>query len=439
MSADKKLFKNSILTIFIVSFLELLYYMTNCSYIAIIILGMAYELIMCSRYIKNRLIFSPIIFSDFFTICLFLYQLKLIKSYSDLPIKAVVCILLCSFLWKIINLYSSFTVSELKDNKKFDFNISKNKFKSYLFVVFLIAVFFMLLEWYKAGGIPALRSDAEVFRFKVKINGITHMMAIMNKIVAILAATYLICTENRNSKDIFVTVIFIISTSLIYLTAMRSELVIIVFVVAILICIKHKVNLIKLLYILLPILLFVAIFPIYRKYGIYGTLYIDDQKAISSYPSLWFLSPMYQTLCDSIGVFGKVTKMFPKSFPYGILQYSFLSQIPFVDIGKNVSVDIGVYTGKSFYSGLTSTYLGDCYADGGLISCLFYTAIMAIWARDVFCKFVHKRNLKYTILYAFMFYNILMLAYGNTIIELSFVFYYFVISFLCDLLNKSKI
>ena len=294
----------------------------------------------------------------------------------------------------------------------------------------------MILEWYMAGGIPALRPDSEIFRFTVKINGITHILAIMNKIVAILSAGYLICREKKSKNDSVILMIFCLSTLMIFLTAMRGELVVIFFVVGILICCKHKISFFRLFLLVVPIMVFIAIYPIIRKCGIYGELFIMDQQAISTYSNIWYFSPLYQTLCDSVGVFGTVTKMFPTSYSYGIIEYSVVSQIPFVHLGRNVSAEIGDFLNSSFYSGLTSTYLGTCYADGGVIGAFIYTFIMAVWARYIFNNYVRTKNFQNTILYAYMFYNILMLSYGNTIIELSFVIYCFVINFFSKLIKK---
>ena len=230
--------------------------------------------------------------------------------------------------------------------------------------------------------------------------------------------------------------IFFASTMMIYMTAMRGELVIIIFVIAVLFCIKKNVNIRKMITVLFPLVTFVAFFPIYRKYSLYGGIFIYDQMDISTYPTFWFLTPFYQTLADSIRVFDVVTEMYPTHYSFGIFSYSLLSQIPFVDIGSDVSSAIADYTNSHFYSGLTSTYLGPIYADGGLFLSVIYTFVIALWCRYVYSKFVKKKDYMWTILYAFMFFHSLMLCYGNTIIELSFVFYYSVIYIFCRTVIK---
>ena len=433
---NRKLLKKTLIITFVSAVIEICYTLNGSNNISLIIFGLFAEIVYVMGLIKSKLLFSPHIFADFFTICLYLYQLKMIVSYKELPPNAILCILLCVFLWRVINTYDSNSLNKLNISKGFDLNINRVKSLKYITMLFLISCIFMFFEWYKAGGIPALRSDSETFRFTVKINGITHMFAIMNKVVAIIAVSYLICRGKKSKNDYIYYIIFVTSSVLMYLTAMRGELTVILFVILVLIFNKYNIKLSKLILCSIPILLFLSIVPIIRKYGLYGSLYIKDQMAISTYPKLWYLSPLYQTLCDSIGVFGTVTEMFPSHYSFGIIEYSVLPQIPFIDLGRNVSAEIGKFLNSSFYSGLTSTYLGTCYADGGILGACIYTIFMAVWSRIVYIKYVTKRNFKYLILYAFMFYNILMLSYGNTIIELSFVFYYIIISIMTKMIDK---
>lgn len=434
---DRKLFKNCFIISLIVFLVELLFIMNNCRCNTFILIGIISELFFVISIVNKKLIFSPIVLSDLLIICMLLCQLRLVKSYPEISYKAIITILLVAFVWRFINIYNSKTIKRFSSNINFNLRIKENNFKIILSLLFLIAAFFMFLEWYVAGGIPALRSDSEVFRFKVSINGITHILAIMNKIVAVLASSYLICCNNKKIDFIFL-IIFSLSTLFIYFTSMRGELIVILFVISILWLIKKKITVMKVILALIPIIFIIALIPIVRKYGIYGMQYVYNQMDISTYPKIWYLTPLYQTLVDGIRVFDIVTEMYPNNFSYGFISYSVLSQIPFFDMGMNVSQNIAIYTNSFFYSGLTSTYLGPCYADGGIIGCLIYTIIMACWSKYVFIKFVEKQNFLYTVLYAYMFYNILMLAYGNTIIELSFICYYILIYSVCKLIKKGN-
>ena len=439
MRISKDILLRNLIIVFVTVLLQTIFYISDCEWTVLPIICLLLEICIIISYVRKKLIFSPLVVSDLLLICMFFYQLGLVVSYGKLPIKATISVVGCATIWRIIHSYDKSLVEKLNENKTYDLRLNTEKFKKYILGMWIVAAFFMLLEWNVAGGIPALRADGEVFRFSVKINGITHMLAIMNKIVAILSATYIICSGKKIRKQKLMVFIFVCSTLMIYLTAMRGELVIILFVIAVLYSIKKKIKLWKLIILVAPILLFIGGYPIYRQYHAFGGLYVHDQIAISRYHDIWFLTPLYQTVSDGMRTLGMVTEMYPYSYSYGIINYSILSQIPFVNLGADVSVAIANYSNSHFYSGLTSTYLGPLFADGGVIACYFYTLIMAIWTKKVFMQYVKKRNMLYTILYAFAFYNCIMLCYGNTIIELSFVFYYTVIYFVCSSATKASI
>lgn len=439
IKCDRRLLHYTLATISIWIIIELLYYAKGCKSLGLIIFGLVTTAISVLYLIKWRLIFSPMVLSDLMVFCLFLYQLKLVRSYSDLPAKAVITLLLCMSLWKFINIYNRNSIGGRYGNKTFDLRINRTKFKRCIYISFIIAMFFMIWEWFHAGGIPLFRTDGEIFRFNVAINGITHIFAILNKVIAVMVLAYFSgLTSRQILKEKLMLFILVISTVLIICTNMRSELVIIIFVGAVLFYIRKRPSLSKLLIFVIPLILFIGISPIIRKFGLYGNRFIMDQMAISTYPNLWFLTPFYQTLADSIRVFGSITEIFPQVAPFGMIEYNILPQIPFINLGRNVSDIISTYEGSSFYSVLTNTYLGLCYADGGLFLCIIYTSILAIWSRWLYIKYICVRNLKYTVLYLFMIYNVLMLSYGNTVIELSFICYYLYINLVFSLCNKVK-
>ncbi len=439
MKVSKKCFGYSVLISLIIAIIESLYYLSGCDYILFIIFGIITEIFYLIYLYKEKLLSSPLVFSEIYTLCVLLYQLKLVKSYDNLPVISILTIILCMFIWRIVN---SYDIKCIKNNMllyDFSFNLKLGKFKTVIGFIWMISVMFMFLEWFSAGGIPALRADGETFRFLVSINGITHILAIMNKIVAVLSISYLLGKDRIIiGKDWFLIFVFLTSTLLIYLTNMRGELVVIIFTIVVVYYIKKRPKLYKVIILVAPLLLFIGIIPIVRHYGLYGNMYIHDQKAISEYPGLWFLTPLYQTLSDSIRVFGICTQMYPRAYPYGIINYNILPIIPFLDLGKDVSQDIADFTNHHFYSGLTSSYLGPAYADGGIITCVLYTTLFALWGRWLFKKFVQKKTYKYTVLYIYMFYQILMLSYGN-IMDLAFFCYYAMICFVCNYAEQEKI
>lgn len=415
---------------------QIIYYLTGCKFIELVFLCIVLELLSILFLLKERLLFSPSLLSDIYLLCMLIYQLKLVKSYKDLSFLCVFTILICMFFWKIINIYDCHTIKSNSKKNDFVFNLNVKKFKRIIVILFVVATFFTLLEWQHAGGIPALRPDGETFRFTVSINGVTHILAIMNKIVAVFVLSYFICKKKISLfKDCVLFVILFLSTLLIFFSNMRGELIIILFSGIVLFYIKYKPKFYKIILFALPLLILIGIIPVWRKYGLYGFQFVLDQKAISTYPNFWFLTPMYQTFADSIRVLNIVIEMIPSRFNFGIFEYSVLTQIPFLDLGADLSGNIAEFTNNYFYSGLTSTYLGPAYADGGILGAILYTIIFAFWGKWAYKKYVSYRTYKYTLLYVFTIYQIYMLSYG-TMMDLSFFVYYFLIYFICTITEE---
>lgn len=434
---QKKMFIYYFFPCLLIFILEMFYYFFDCKYQSLIFLSFIFEFISIVFLVKNKLVFSPAIFADLYLFFLLTYQIKLVKTYSDLSFSTIYLIFISMFLWKIINIYDGNIIQKSKLKKSFSFDVDSKKFRIAIYILFSISTFFMILEWYVAGGIPALRADSEIFRFNVSINGITHILAISNKIVAILILSYFMGNKISILKQFDLLCILFLSVLQIFLTSMRGELAIILFTFVSLYYLSKNPKIWKIICVTIPLLLMIGIFPIIRKYGIYGENYIVDQKALSTYRDLWYLTPLYQTFTDSIRVLDIVVKMIPNYFSFGFLDYSILPQIPFVDIGKDLSYSIAQYLNSYFYSGLTSTYLGPAYADLGVFGAILYTVIFSLFGRGLYVKYVEKRSFKYTILYIFCFFHIIMLSYG-TMANLPFVVYYFLILILCNFFEKKE-
>ena len=105
MKVSKKCFGYSVLISLIIAIIESLYYLSGCDYILFIIFGIITEIFYLIYLYKEKLLSSPLVFSERYTLCVLLYQLKLVKSYDNLPVISILTIILCMFIWRIVNSY----------------------------------------------------------------------------------------------------------------------------------------------------------------------------------------------------------------------------------------------------------------------------------------------------------------------------------------------
>ena len=281
--------------------------------------------------------------------------------------------------------------------------------------LFLISVLSMLFEWKMAGGVPALRSDSETFRFTVSYSSITHIFAIMNKIVAALIGVYFV---NKGfislRKDFLLICEMIISELMMIGTSMRGEIIMAPCIIFIVFAIKKRLPIKYYVIGAVVALAFIGLMPYYRMINTYGASYILNLKSISTYPELYMFTPLYQSFTNNFSILNLDLKIFPemRSFGYGI--YVILPQIPFVELGENLMDIQNQVLNNNFYSGLTATYLATWYADFGYIGCIFSTILFAKITTFAYDKFVREHSLFSLAWYAYVFYSSLWMFYNST-------------------------
>ena len=123
----------------------------------------------------SKKLFTPITGAIIFDISFALYIMKLVKNYYDLPYEAMVLVLICMFMWKVITICSPGyklrdDINDIQLVKEDTFSV-----KIILLILFIIALCFTVFEWRMAGGIPIFREDQETFRFSVSYLSLIHI------------------------------------------------------------------------------------------------------------------------------------------------------------------------------------------------------------------------------------------------------------------------
>lgn len=378
--------------------------------------------------LDNKLI-SPILADLIFDLSFSLYVMMLVKGYYKMTFAQLLTVATCSYIWKIIA-GSSFSYLNNSIASKIDLKqqyIRPTFFSFIITLLFTISTAAMLFEWKMAGGIPALRSDSEIFRFTTSYTSYTHFLAILNKIVAALIGTYLVNKGKVSIKrDGLLIVEMIIAELLMVGTAMRGEIVFAPCVIFIVFAVKHHIS--KKIFVVFSaiLLIFVGAYPIVRMYSSYGQQYISNLKAISVYPSLFAFTPTYQTLSNNFSILKLDFDIFPNMYPYGYGSYGILPMIPFVDLGKNLSDVQNTVLRNDFYSALTGTFLQPIYADFGYLGCIIGTVIVAGLVTYAYNKY-HKEHTLFSLIFcAYVFYESLWIFYAQTF-DLVFILYSIII------------
>lgn len=138
--------------------------------------------------IRKRMLFTPLLFPYVYLAFFGLYQLKLRTDMTDMQFGGKLTIVSCMFIWVLMCCCTKEIHFDIPQFQDFRFN--RKRFLLCVTLLSMISIAAMLYEWKLAGGIPALRNDAETFRMSVSQSGAVHIMAIMIKIVAILIEAY---------------------------------------------------------------------------------------------------------------------------------------------------------------------------------------------------------------------------------------------------------
>lgn len=383
--------------------------LAGCLQISSLIVVVVYAL-------KKNKIFTPLLPALILEFAFSLYTLQLVKSYDKFPLGPSILIRFCMYIWYLMTIAQPGFSGKNAWNEVEIKSINSSKFKKAIYPLFFVAVAMIFFEWYKAGGIPALRSDSETYRFNVSYSSITHILAIMNKIVAMLIGVYFISKEKISlRKDFFLIVAMCISELLMVGTSMRGEMITAPCIIFIAYALKHKI---KTKYYIIAGVIGAAVIgaiPIIRMQGLYGTQYLLSQKSISTYPNLYWLTPLYQAFANNFEILKLDFSIFPDIVPFGLGAYGILPQIPFVDLGMSLSDIQNSVLNNGFYAALTGTFFATSYADFGYIGFIIIT-IFDCWICNLtYRHLLIKKDLFSLALYVYTLYNMMWIFYASTV------------------------
>lgn len=388
--------------------------------------------------IKNKLLFTPLVFPNVYLALFGLYELKLRLGMTEMSIEKKFVITTCMLIWVVICISSKAMFNRVPVYS--DYRFSYPKLKRWLFVLSGISISMMLYEWYLAGGIPALQTNSELFRMQVSQSGITHTLAIMIKIVAVLIEAYWISGKSKKQpKSRAFIFLYLIALMMMWGTANRGEMLFIPVVGLIILWTKYPPKKRKVLMLSIAGLVVLAVYPAVRGYGMYGRSYFLQYAAVSKYPELGWFMPLYGTLAFNFEILNKLFITFPKAVPWGMGQYTILCRIPFLNIGEELWIVQNEVWNNGFYGALTSTYMGPWYADFGVIGCYLGTVIICSINVYLYKKLVRKKSFGALVLYAYLFYITLVGSYGDAFNFVTVCYTILIWFVMCQCEKKDKV
>lgn len=383
-----------------------------------LICGLGYLIILVPiivMTVKENKLFSPISANIIFDISFALYLMKLVNTYASMEVGKLFLVISCSFIWKVSIITGEGFLSNIKINQIKTQQINRISFTCLITILFVISVASMLFEWWMAGGIPILRSDSETFRFTVSYSSITHLFAIMNKVVAALIGVYFVNKGKISlGKDFFLLIEMFIAELLMIGTSMRGEMIMAPCIVFIVYAIKNKLPVKVYIIGCIAALAFIGIMPYLRMLRGYGVAYIMSMQSISVYQDFYMFTPLYQSFTNNFEILNLDFTIFPKMKEFGLGIYSILPGIPFVNLGSSLMALQNEVLNNNFYSGLTATYLAPWYADFGAIGCLAITVLYAKLASYAYTKYIKDKTLYSLVWYGYTFYSSLWMFYNGT-------------------------
>lgn len=396
-----------------------------CSLIQIVWLG------------KRSMLMSCLTPSAFFSLCFGLYLISLDKTISSMSDTSILWMYISIAVWELITCWRLDVSSGVIDANKLQCNISPKVYKTVIVVLFLMSASTMVLEWIVAGGIPVLREDAETFRFTVSFNTYVHILAISVKFVpmlCVIAYLYFGRLWIKNNKSM--VAIALMSIVLLIGTAQRGELLCSVALALFALMIFKPI---PKRYIVLSAIIggfILGFYPIIRNYAMYGDYYIHNMMAISKYPGVWFLTPLYETLAYNLHILNRLLDIFPVIRDYGYGAYTILQYIPFLDLGQSLSQVQNDVWNLDFYGALVSTAFGPWYADYGYIGWVFLSIFLGVLSTAAQNSMTRRRTPAAVAFYSYVLYNCFMVSYANTFDQI-FVFYS-ILLFLISWISKSS-
>lgn len=365
---------------------------------------------------KHGKLFTPLLPSVIVEFAFSLYLMKLVVSYEDLPYIAMVLIVACMFVWKLITISNNAFRAEgvFYDSESIEY--SHGNFELIISLLFIVAVTAILFEWWMAGGIPALRADSETFRFNAKYNSITHLLAIMNKVIAMLIGIFLVNKEKISLKKDWILIFeLIISELLMVGTAMRGEMIMAPAIIFIFYATRHRIKARYFTIAGIAAFFIIGIVPYIRSYSAYGVSYIVGQKSISRYPEYYMFTPLYQSFADNFNILNLDLSIFPLNYGFGLGDFSVLPLIPFVDLGKSLMNIQNAALNMNFYGGLTATFFASWYADFGYIGFFIVTVIYAVIVNWAYKLCLRKGDLLSFVIYSYTLYSCLWIFYNGVL------------------------
>lgn len=365
--------------------------------------------------IKENKLFSPISANIIFDLSFALYLMMLVKTYEAMNIEKLFLVVSCSFIWKLSIVTSKGFLSNIKVSKLQTQRIDRKYFAVIISALFLVSSASMLFEWRMAGGVPALKLDSETFRFTVSYSSITHLLAIMNKVVAALIGVYLVNNGGISIRKDFILIVEMIVAELLMIgTSMRGEMIMAPCIIFIVYAIKYELPLKFYVIGVTVALAFIGFVPYYRMLHSYGISYIASMKSISVYPDYYMFTPLYQSFTNNFTILNLDFTIYPKLKNFGLGAYSILPEIPFLNLGSNLMAVQNEVLNNNFYSGLTATYLASWYADFGNIGCLAITVLYSKLTTYTYRKYLKEKTLYSLVWYAYTFYSSLWMFYNGT-------------------------
>lgn len=318
-------------------------------------------------------------------------------------------------------------------------NLKLNKQKVEKISTLLVFISFLAssYEFYKFGGIPIFTENLEVLRFQIRISGYIHILAIMSRVSFILIGSFWISKKKidlKNDKRLIFN--FIISFLLLLFTGFRGELIVPIAVLMIQYFVFNTINFKKIFLYIIIIIIILGVWPIFRNISSYGDSYIQNLIDTSTYPKLYFLLPFYLTFAMNFETLRKLTLTFPSVMNFGLGYYSLF--VPFSSIlpGNNY---LSLYDVQNkvwdtgFYSGLTSTYLGTLYADGGILYIIIFNVALGIFISVLYNCMLKKRSWAIIAIYSYIMYLTFLgvYSYGLTIDNIFYIFLIYLVYKIC--------
>lgn len=395
------------------------------------------SIFLVMNLLKDHLLYSPAVLGELLLFSFGLYELHLVNNMPIMAFESKSIIVLSIYVWEIICL--------LNPGKFFLRNIDLIRWekgnvnlKYFTYIVFSFSSMLIISEWIKGGGIPIFRPDMETFRFKIVYNSIIHILAMCIKFIPMFVLIYAkFDVKYLVKKQPGMMLCMIMSLLLLICTAFRGELMISITISALIFLFYNRPKFDVIVKIVVCFAAIMGIYPVLRSYLLYGSRYILDMMSISTYPKIWFLTPLYQTFASSFHYLNRDFNTFPKMASFGYGRYTILANIPFLHTESLGDAQNRIWN-NGFYAELTPTVFGSFYADFGYIGCIIGMLLISILCNYLFYKFARRKNIKSMVLYTFVYYKGIQMIYNNTFDFTALLYYIFIWAMFTFTIKKQK-